>query len=361
MPRHHTLTDRSKNFAPLLGVLLSVALSPACISPFNSCIAKGMRVETPRGRRRIEDLRAGDEVYCYNPETGERVVSHVTAIRSAMRECSRLHLEGGRSLMLTGDHPIYDPEAGDYFHTSDWITGTRTHVTMLRAGGEGLFTHPVVQVEMFAALSEVFDISVEHELHNFIVEGLLVHNKSIAILCEDYPPSQVTQLQDMALRSELILEPTGYTVVGSCDDKIVVSLQEDRAVITATQEGLTGLIVEGPDGVSGVVDFAVEREDTVVFSEEGSDTPVTELQAMLETPYVFDYTAFDASGDALYVKGFFAEDRLWTIDAQPQDSDAFTTRVDRDAETITITLNRALTAPVTFKSPNGEASLTLEP
>lgn len=81
------------------------------------CIARGTLVSTPRGQRRIEELI-------------ER---------------------GKRSALLAV------PDDGEH-----------TRVVMLR------------ERQVSAGVSEVIDLTVQHELHNFVAAGVLVHNKSIA-------------------------------------------------------------------------------------------------------------------------------------------------------------------------------------
>lgn len=155
----------------LLGVGLSGSLS-AC-GPFY-CIARGSRVRTPLGDRPIEDLRVGDEVVAVDPATGATCVSRLVAIRSSTRECGTLTLDD-RRLSVTSDHPLYDPLAKGFFVAGDWLLGTRTHVAVLTDAG--LRTVAVERVEAFTRIDEVFDLSVEHEWHTFVAEGVLVHNK----------------------------------------------------------------------------------------------------------------------------------------------------------------------------------------
>lgn len=50
--------------------------------------ARGRRVRMRTGTRAVEEVRLGDEVLCVDPETGERVVARVSAIRSSRRDSS---------------------------------------------------------------------------------------------------------------------------------------------------------------------------------------------------------------------------------------------------------------------------------
>ena len=156
---------------PLIALLSSISLA-AC------CIARGTLVSTPRGRRPIEDLIEQDTLWSIHPETGERVASHVIAIARATREVMRL---GGDDFTLTctTDHPLYDPSTGSWAPAGDWVLGNRS--ALLFVPDDGASRIVTVQLrEVFAGLAEVIDLTVQHELHNFVAAGVLVHNKSLA-------------------------------------------------------------------------------------------------------------------------------------------------------------------------------------
>ncbi len=158
-------------------LLIGMGLSLTACGPVVSCVARGARVQTPRGGRSIEDLRVGDEVVVANPATGLTVVSHITAITSATRECGSLEI-GGRTLKLTSDHPVYDPLAKGFFPAGDWLLGDRKH--LLEIGDDGPRVVQVDGAKLFCAVSEVFDLTVEHEWHTFVAEDIVVHNKQPA-------------------------------------------------------------------------------------------------------------------------------------------------------------------------------------
>ena len=157
----------------LLGASLMVS---ACIPPV-LCIARGARVRTPKGDRPIEDLAVGDEVVCVDPDLGVTHSTRVTWRRVSKRECITLSFSGG-SLQCTTDHPLYCPESKGWHPAGDWALGKRT--SLLRVDGKGQRVVKVESVSMFSGVHEVFDLTVEHELHNFVADGILVHNKSPA-------------------------------------------------------------------------------------------------------------------------------------------------------------------------------------
>lgn len=152
---------------------LGIASSLTACGPV-TCVARGARVRTPSGPRRIEDLAVGDEVVVAEPKTGLTAVSRLEAVIVGKRECGTLRFSG-RTLAVTSDHPLYDPLAGDFFPAGDWLLGLRTHLFEISdSGGTAV---RVEASEAFTRIDDVFDLTVAHEWHTFIAEGVLVHNK----------------------------------------------------------------------------------------------------------------------------------------------------------------------------------------
>jgi uncharacterized membrane protein YgcG len=174
----------------MLGACL-LAMGPACgpskadpdkfpVASTSYCIAEGMRIEARGGWRCIEALEVGDEVVAVDVATGERVLTEITQIRSARRECVQLQLSNGSALRCTPDHPLYDPETGHYAPASQWVEGRRSSLL----GSDG--TRVAVQAtDAYAGVFDVFDLTVASEHHNFVAEGCVAHNKSPS--CDDVP------------------------------------------------------------------------------------------------------------------------------------------------------------------------------
>jgi len=167
--------DRTK--ALLVPVLLS-----GCVIEDDSCIAEGSLVATPDGLRAIESLMVGGRVLSLDPETGESVVTRITRIVSARRECVALRF-GPTTLRCTPTHPIFDPTDGVFAPASEWVEGRRT--ALLAEDRRRVLVDTVL---LDGGLLRVFDITVAHPLHNFIVEGVLVHNKSYDDPTTGLPP-----------------------------------------------------------------------------------------------------------------------------------------------------------------------------
>lgn len=165
-----------KKLLAAAGVLGTLSCDPIV------CVARGARVRTPRGERPIEDLEVGDTVLCVDPEQQQLVAAEISLVRSARRECIELRGEGV-VLTVTSDHPLYCPETKQWAPAGDWALGRRTQ--LLRVSAESMAPVRITGVSTFAGLHDVFDLTVDHPLHNFIANGLLVHNKQNTAYC--YP------------------------------------------------------------------------------------------------------------------------------------------------------------------------------
>lgn len=149
--------------------------APAC------CVCASTLVRTPSGTRRLGELRLGDEVLSLALESGEWVPARIVGLRTARRECLRIHCASAE-LVCTPDHPIYSPESGEYEPASRWADGVRRSVL---CAAEAAAAEAVVRVEAFVGVREVVDLTVDSPQHNFVAGGLLVHNKSYYTMLHD--------------------------------------------------------------------------------------------------------------------------------------------------------------------------------
>ena len=156
--------------------LLVAFASIATAGCSDSCIAAGVWVTTPRGRTPIELLRVGDRIMSVDPIGGEMIEVTITAIRSATRECIGVELGTGERLVCTPDHPVFDPETGTYRDAGDWVLGKASRLLAIEKG-EPTPVEPRA-ARAYSGLHRVFDLTVDGPHHNFVANGVVVHNKT---------------------------------------------------------------------------------------------------------------------------------------------------------------------------------------
>lgn len=163
--------------SPAVLALSSVAGLASC----DDCVAADALVDTPDGPRPLGAVAVGDRVRSVDPATGEETVAVVVAVRRAVRETVALVADGGRRLVCTTTHPLYDPDAGVWAPAGDWALGRRT--SLLALDGERAAPVRVVAVEGSAGLRDVVDLTTGGDPHTFVAAGILVHNKEPAPAC----------------------------------------------------------------------------------------------------------------------------------------------------------------------------------
>ena len=98
------------------------------------CFVAGTAVKAEEGDRVIEEIKVGDRVWSYSPETGETALKQVT--RTFVNETDRLVrlIVNGEEILTTPEHPFYVPYSVDE-RASDWGLGSGwLRAADLRAG-----------------------------------------------------------------------------------------------------------------------------------------------------------------------------------------------------------------------------------
>jgi hypothetical protein len=130
------------------------------------CIAEGTLIHTPSGKVPVQNLRRGDTVWGYDPDSQSRVTTEVTSV---YRSDARALLEIAPGLQVTPTHPV--------FANGGWVAAhaLKPDDMLLTFGLERL--RLAVQ-PVHRGASSVFDISVGWP-HTFFAGEILVHNKTV--------------------------------------------------------------------------------------------------------------------------------------------------------------------------------------
>jgi hypothetical protein len=209
---------------PVSIAFLALALS-SCWEE-TGCVARGTQVLTPTGWRPVEDLAVGDIVYAFDEPTSERHEARIVGIRSVQREVGLIAV-GDHDLRVTSDHPLYCPKTQEYAPAGDWFVGKRTELAVLRGNRfEAVAAH---RVSAFVGRAEVFDITVDHERHNFVADGILVHNKSPGLARCELDGGAVWEYDSCECRDSPygVVECQGDGGVCRCDDEPCADVDTD--------------------------------------------------------------------------------------------------------------------------------------
>jgi RHS repeat-associated protein len=141
------------------------------------CFAMGTLISTPDGEKKIENIRKGDVVYCYDFKKHEVVKSHVLAIyRNTTSEWQRLQFAAGDTLQCTPKHPFWIVAQHAWVEASSLKVGA---VVLLENGQEGTLTKS--SIRHLSKPETTYNFNVER-VHDYFVGNsqILVHNSCMA-------------------------------------------------------------------------------------------------------------------------------------------------------------------------------------
>ena len=156
-----------------------------------SCFVKGTLITLASGAQvAIESVKVGDLVRTYNESTGQFTVSPVAKAihhQSKFQKLYKFSLSSGRSITATDIHPLYIKNLAQYIQASEVHERWLRHEKLVMMNGVGQsvkilnihFSEKVVPVYNLH-VKGVYDTELaEQETgHNYIAEGILVHNKT---------------------------------------------------------------------------------------------------------------------------------------------------------------------------------------
>ena len=161
----------------------SYSCSNYCSGCGGGCFTEDALIETPEGLRKIIDLKIGDFVVSFEPESEKMVVKEIKALFEKEFEGGILIINGHKTKATIG-HPFavktkenqlrwasYDPSVDKEYHTVQVIQLLEGEHYINFYGDWVL----IEKIELETFKGKVYNISVE-ETHNYIAENILVHN-----------------------------------------------------------------------------------------------------------------------------------------------------------------------------------------
>ena len=167
-------------------------------SPDRSCFLAGTLVETKTGKKAIEKIEEGEEVWCEEERTGEQKLKKVLKRIEKTNDILYHLYIGNEEIHTTEDHAIWLEGEG-------WKKAEDVHVgdvVRCRTGEPEKVTN--VWMEKLPEQVKVYNLSVE-DCHNYYVSerDVLVHN--------DCPPNNKVNIQSGS-NSSKIIKGTSYDI-----------------------------------------------------------------------------------------------------------------------------------------------------
>jgi len=168
------------------------------------CLAKGTMIDVVRGLVPIEDVKAGDDVFCYDENRELDIKKVVWSGRTGNKKVLRLHWSGGGNsggyVDLTPEHMVR-VEGGEYVKAMDLSNGQR-----VLAFGSGEILHrqfrTITGVLEINKCVDVYDLEIK-DCHNFIANQICVHNS-----CSD--PVQESNVLPAIKKVRWFFKPTNF-------------------------------------------------------------------------------------------------------------------------------------------------------
>ena len=187
-----------------------------------SCIAEGTQITLLGEYTNIENVRVGDVAYCYDDAGKVRLSKIKRVIDNGMRECIKLKWQSSGTrrageLIVTPDH-LLKRQRGK------WV---RADTIKKR----DLLNSCVVTSVKSAGIHHVYDLEIE-EYHNFIANGICVHNCS--------SPNLQNVPKDNRIRN-MVIPRKGYKLLlcdlSQIELRILAQLANDTNMIRAFESG----------------------------------------------------------------------------------------------------------------------------
>jgi hypothetical protein len=138
----------------------------------NDCFLAGTPVTTPDGLRPIEQIRVGDLV---SVMTSEGVVSARVSWRKISRRSDlvTVHTSDGQAITCSPNHRFMTRDLGIPWGGGwCWAKALQPGVLLVSDHGE---VH-VDRVEEYPGINVIFNFTIDHRDHTFLVGGIVVHN-----------------------------------------------------------------------------------------------------------------------------------------------------------------------------------------
>lgn len=210
----------------------------------------------PEGDRPIEQLAVGDAIIAFDERNGVAMTGYVAAIHRAFVSQVRTVIAAGvRIEGISRSHPVFVVDRARYVSAEDLREGER----LLVVGRDGRPREVVISKIEAREHPEpsipVFNLTVGGAPPTFLAEGVLVHNKSIAVDCTTLQPRVRVEV---ALEAPCVgdrfpvraLRGPSYCTDSKALPAVFATSNPDLLVVDSTQFDPAVAIARGPGRVT---------------------------------------------------------------------------------------------------------------
>ena len=186
------LVDAIKAKDPEKIIVASLRIAVDIFTFSCQCFTEDTLVETTDGSKKISDVKAGDEIYAYNTQTGENeacIVKDVSVTKTDI--LVHVKLSDGSEIKTTMYHPFFVENGKDeeWVAASNLKKGDKLHTIDERE----LFVEEVI-VEKLSEAIEVYNLEIDG-LHTYYAGCVLVHNECKGVGKKDGSKEKVLEQQ----------------------------------------------------------------------------------------------------------------------------------------------------------------------
>lgn len=178
---HIKINDNRKTFYPYGVSLIEPARGPAhqlrmmedAMLVYRLCLIGDTRISTPDGFKLLKDIAKNDLVYSYDENSKYVATKVVNSASNGIKNVYRVKTQH-TEITGTADHPILAIRENKKQYVE--IQNLDIDKDKLIFTQDGKTIYESIFEITDAGQQEVFDIEVEHDAHNFIANGIPVHN-----------------------------------------------------------------------------------------------------------------------------------------------------------------------------------------
>lgn len=138
------------------------------------CLHGDTNIWTKNGFSKIKDIKVGDEIWSYDYQKNTFVLSKVTDwINNGKQEIWEVKTSN-KTIKSNNNHPFLtkNKETGEYFYVKVDELNKNIHLLITPDN----LTEDIDYIKKTDEFADVYDIRVNNNLHNFIANGIVVHN-----------------------------------------------------------------------------------------------------------------------------------------------------------------------------------------